>query len=74
MTEYDEFVEKYCDGNTPTAAQEAAIRSWLDYPDGHLIWLSGRGGGKSTCLKWLAKAADDAHLLPRFDNMNLPKA
>lgn len=53
---YDEFVDKYCEGCTPTALQKCAIKSWLDYPQGSVLWMTGRSGGKSTCLEWLRKA------------------
>ena len=56
---YSEFVEKYCDGKTPTMMQKWAIHAYLDYPAGQQLWMAGRGGGKTTCLEWLQRAHED---------------
>lgn len=56
---YDQFVEKYCDGLVPTAHQRNVIIAWLDYPKGQLLWLSGRQSGQAVMRSWLRKALYD---------------
>jgi hypothetical protein len=56
---YEEFVGRYCDGMTPTAAQEVAIRNALQDPGGQVIWTGGRASGKATVRAWLTRYFDD---------------
>lgn len=53
---YDEFVEAFCKGQTPTVMQEAVIRSYLDDYKAQRLWTIRSGGGKSTLVGWLRAA------------------
>ena len=59
---YDTFVQRYCEGMTPTPMQAAAILGYINNPAGSVLWMSGRGGGKGTALNWITKAHKEIHI------------
>jgi hypothetical protein len=67
---YEGFVARYCDGKTPTKLQEEVIRAWIHDPRSQLLWVGGRGGGKSTAQGWLRKACEDLHEVFEWERNN----
>lgn len=77
---YDEFVQRYCGGKTPVAAQEEFIRAFLNlffytgesmtYP--RLFWNGARQSGRTQVRGWLDAFLHDQEHLERY-GCHLPK-
>ena len=44
---YHEFVRRYCGKTVPNKLQEWAIESFINDPEGQLIWTTGRANSGS---------------------------